>query len=269
MGRFRFFIGMLALGMASSLACPGSTGQAGSKLPAQGHASSTKSVPAPAPLPVPFQPGERLTYRITWGPAEAASAELEILPQQFVAGHNAWHFQAKANTIKTTRFIYPLDDQFDSYSDESALDSLQYEMYIREPGKNRDRIIRMNREGKPAPPAPSVRVPAGTRDPLGLVYALRAFDWSKSKETKFPVYDGGKLYEVRARQLSTGGKVSVPKGTYTASRIELRVFERNKEVTTARFWVWLASDAARTPVLIEAELPFGSIRVELVSSRTE
>lgn len=264
--------GVLTLALTAAVAETG--GAARDIAPIQrspARVTDPRKVDAPAAvlLAVPFKPGERLTYRVNWGPAEAANAQLEILPHQFMANRNAWHFQARANTIKATRFLYPLDDQFDSYSDEPALASLQYEMYIREPGKNRDRVIRMNREGEPAPAEPSVRVPVGTRDPLGLVYALRAVDWSKTKETKFPLYDGSKFYEIRARELSRSSKVSVPKGTYTASRIELRVFERDKELTTARFWVNLANDAARTPVLIEAELPFGSIRVELVSSRTE
>ena len=271
MRRFRFFTSTLALASAASFAGAGGAAQTGSKLPPPGRAGRVKNAPAPAAaaLPVPFAAGERLVYRVLWGPAEAATAQLEVLPHQLFPGDHAWHFQARASTIKTTRLLYQLDDQFDSYSETVGLESLQYEMYLREPAKHRDRIIRMNREGHPAPAEPSVRVPAGTRDPLGLIYALRAFDWAKSKEVKFPLYDGNKLYEIRATQLAPGVKVAVPKGSFTASRIELRVFERDRELPDARFWILLAGDAAHTPVLIEAELPFGRLRVELVSTRTE
>jgi len=92
-------------------------------------------------------------------------------------------------------------------------------------------------------------------------------DWARAPQIRTPVYDGKKLYEARARLEMSSGSVTVPAGTYTAARIEVRIFEQEKEVQQTRFWVWLANDNARTPVLIEAELPFGSLRVELRAAR--
>ena len=233
-------------------------------------APAKKAAPAPAtptPLAVPFRTGEQLNYRVSWGPADAATAQLTTVGQEQTLGHETWHFRAKASTIKAVRFLYPLDDQFDSYSDVYALASVRYDMRIREKSKTQDRVIRMNRLGEPPPPGgPSVRVPQGTRDPVGLLYALRVWDWEKAKETVFPLYDGSKLYEVRAKEVHTNGSVTVPAGPQRASRIELRIFERGKEVTNAHFWVWLSMDRKRTPVLIEAELPLGKLMVELVSN---
>lgn len=235
--------------------------------PAQDGRSRPPKKAPPAPMPVPFAPGEQLSYRISWGPAEAATAQLAILPPAVIQGVSMWRFQAKASTIKATRFLYALDDRFDSYSDVYTLSSAQYEMTIREPDKHQDRVIRMNHEGQPAPAGgDSVRVPVDTRDPVGLVYVLRVWDWSKSKEAAFPVYDGRKLYEVRAAA-GPAGPVSVPAGNFTARPIALKTFEQKKELTNIRFRIWLASDAARTPVLMEAELPFGKLRVELVDTR--
>jgi len=224
-------------------------------------------VAAPVPLPVPFPLDEHLEYLVFWGPADAAALKFAIQPQQNLEGREAWHFQAKASTIKAARFLYSLDDQFDSYSDRFTLSSLQYEMKIREKSKKQDRVIRMSHEAQPAPPAgASVRVPVGTRDPLGLFYTLRGWDWAKTKEAVFPLYDGNKLYEVRAREVAAKAAVSVTAGSYTASRIQLRIFERGKELTGARFWISLADGGARLPVLIEAEVPFGKLRVELKST---
>jgi hypothetical protein len=125
----------------------------------------------------------------------------------------------------------------------------------------------MSHEGKPLPKdGTAVRVPPGTCDPLGLIFALRVWDWGRKKEAAFQVYDGRKLYEVRTREIVPRGEVRVPAGNFAASRIELRAFEKDKELTTARFWIWLAADARRTPVLMEAELPFGKLRVELTGT---
>jgi hypothetical protein len=46
----------------------------------------------------------------------------------------------------------------------------------------------------------------------------------------------------------------------------LRVYEHGQELADTHFAVWLAQDAAHTPVLVEAEAPppFGSARIELI-----
>jgi hypothetical protein len=113
---------------------------------------------------------------------------------------------------------------------------------------------------------PAARVVPGTRDPLGFLYALRANDWKKTPEVKVPVFEGRHLYDVQARVAESGG-VKVPAGQFNASKIRVQVFERGKELTDTSFSLWLADDAGRTPVLIEAALPIGSARVELTGRR--
>ena len=57
--------------------------------------------------------------------------------------------------------------------------------------------------------------------------------------------------------------VSVPAGKFTASKREIRVFDNGAEMKDAHFLLYLANDAARTPVLMEAVLPVATARVEL------
>jgi hypothetical protein len=60
--------------------------------------------------------------------------------------------------------------------------------------------------------------------------------------------------------------VKVAAGNFSAARIAVHVFQYEKELSTIRFEIWIASDPARTPVVIEANLPFGNIRAELLSA---
>lgn len=234
-------------------------------------AAKKNSAPDPAPpaLSVPFRAGEMLEYRGGWQFYNGgATLKLTALEQRAFAGCAAWHFQAQATTLNPLRYIFVLDDQFDSYSEASAISSLQYEQYIREQNKHEDRIFRMSHEGEPAPTdVATVRVPAGTRDPLGALYFLRIVDWARTPTVNIPVFDGKKVYELRARRSVSAEEAEVPAGLFTASRIDLRVFERGRELLQIRISVWIANDAARTPVRIEAELPFGAVRAEL--SRVE
>ncbi len=219
---------------------------------------------------VPFQAGERLEYRVLWSSfsVNAATVRLAVTERRPFYGREAWHFQALAHTVDTMRLLFALDDQFDSYSNPAELTSLQYEMHVQEQEKKEDAVYRMTTDADPAPGTGSaVRVLPGTRDPLGLLYYLRAVDWQRTTEVQSPVFDGRKLYEVKARLGLERGPVSVAGGKYDASRIDLRVYERGNELGQTRFSVWLAHDPNRTPVLLEAEIPFGAARVELIRAK--
>lgn len=220
---------------------------------------------AGAEAAVPFRVGEKLDYRVGWQTfLTAATAQVRVQARRPFYGRAAWHFQATARTVEPVRYLYTLDDQFDSYTDTVSLGSMQYETYLREMSGREDTRIRMSADGEAEQGnGPTVRVPPGTRDPLGAFFSVRAVDWEQATESKMHVYDGKKLYELRARKVSAAETVTVPAGEFSATRIEMRVYERNRELTSTRFHVWLAQNPARTPVLIEAELPFGTFRVEL------
>jgi hypothetical protein len=222
--------------------------------------------PAKAPdAIVPFRAGEHLQYRVLWSKyaVNAATIEFSVMEHKEFFGHQAWHFRALAHTIETTRILYSLDDQFDSYTDATQLTSLQYEAYLREAGKQQNNSWRLITDGSAAPKGvTAARVSPGTRDPIGLLYVLRANDWKGTPELRMPVFDGNHLYDVISR-VNSIGQVTVAAGQFTASRIDLRIIEHGKELNDTRFTVWLAQDTARTPVLIEAQVPIGTARVEL------
>jgi hypothetical protein len=106
----------------------------------------------------------------------------------------------------------------------------------------------------------------GTRDPLGMLQYLRGVDWSKTPEVRSPVYDGRALHDVRATLAGKNQQVKVPAGTFTTSKIEIRVFENGSEVKDSHFFLYLTNDAARMPVLMEAVLPVATARVELTKA---
>lgn len=233
-------------------------------------ASKPPVAAAPVVIPVPFQTGETLEYRVLFSKyaVNAAKIEISAVEQRSFFGHLAWHFRAAAHTMDTTRMLFAIDDQFDSYTSAANLFSLQYEMYLHEQGKEQTSLYRMTTNSDPAPEdVTALRVVPGTRDAIGFLYALRAVDWMRSPELKAPVFDGRRLYDAVARMDTPQGNVSVPAGNFQASRVAIRLFDHGKELTDTRLWVWLAKDAARTPALVEADIPFGTARIELTHSR--
>lgn len=219
---------------------------------------------------LPLRAGEVLEFTADVAKLNnVANLRLQVAERGSFLGKSSWHLRAFAHTENPLRMVFVLDDEFDSYSDAGTMASLQYEMHLDERGQKVESIQRMTATGKdPAPAdATEARVLPGTRDPLGMMQYLRNVDWTKTPEVRSPVYDGRKLYDVRAKVAGTNEAISVPAGSFKATKVELRVFDGGVEMKDARFALYLANSAARTPVLLEAVLPFATARVELKSSK--
>ncbi|HVA93338.1 MAG TPA: DUF3108 domain-containing protein [Candidatus Dormibacteraeota bacterium] len=221
---------------------------------------------APAALPVPFRSGENLEYRVLFSKyaVNAAKIETSVVEQRNFFGRLAWHFRAIVHTMDTTRSLFAIDDEFDSYTSAANLFSLQYEMYLNEQGKQQTSLYRMTADDDPAPAkVTALRVAPDTRDAVGFLYNLRANDWRRTPELRTPVFDGRRLYQAVARVDNPQGTITVPAGSFSAFRVAIRLFDHGKELTDTRLAVWIARNAAHTPVLFEAEIPFGTVRIEL------
>lgn len=229
-----------------------------------------KITPPPVDTGLPLKTGEVLEYTANVSKlSNVANLKLQVVGRGNFLGKSTWHLKAFAHTENPLRMVFELDDQFDSYSDAGTMASLQYEMHLSERGQKVESVQRMTVTGRePAPPdATEARVLPGTRDPLGMMQYLRNVDWTKTSELHSPVYDGHKLYDARAKLAVGSASVTVPAGSYKASEIEIRVFDNGVEMKDAYFTLYLANNAARTPVLLEAILPFATARVELLKAK--
>jgi hypothetical protein len=257
---------------------------------ARADSAAAANVASPPTLTKTALPGERSASTVPSSPlhsgevlefaadvaklSNVANLRLQIVERRDFFGRNAWHLQAFARTENPLRMMFELDDQFDSYSDTATLVSLQYEMHLNERGQKQESIQRMQttQAEQVAPGATETRVVPGTRDPLGLMQYLRTVDWTKINEVHSPVYDGHKLYNVTARLIGGPQNVVVPAGTFDASKLEIRVFDpeaqsKDTELKDAHFALYLANNATRAPVLLEAVMPFATARVSLVKAK--
>lgn len=230
-------------------------------------AAAAKAVPAGDPG-LPLKGGEVLDFTADVAKvSNVATLELQTVEKRNFYGKNAWHLQAVAHTQNPLRMVFELDDQFDSYSDATTMTSMQYEMHLSERGQKVTSVQHLTSTGHDAaaPNAVQTHVLPGTRDPLGMMQYLRHVDWTKMKQVEGPVYDGHKLYDVIASLAGSGQSVTVPAGNYSADKVEIRVFDNGQEMKDAHFFVYFAKNEARTPVMLEAEMPFASARVALKS----
>ncbi len=252
--------------VASDVSLPGAARTEQQGRPYKGNAP--KAEPASAKAKVPFRVGEILNYRVDWAAfTAAASLRLGVPEQRDLFGRDTWHFRATLHTLSPVRTLFTIDDQFDSYTDTANLESRQYEMYLNEMGKRQDQVLRFVPMGETARgPGPDVIVLAGTRDPVGVLYALRSVDWQRTQEFRAPVYDGHHMYELSAKRDAANDAVTVAAGDFSASRVAVHLAQNGKQISYIDFEIWLANDEAHTPVQFQAQLPFGNVRAELASA---
>ena len=216
--------------------------------------------------PTRFRAGEVLSYSVAWsGFKSAATAELSIPETRQLGDWRVWHFRARLDTISPVRTLFAIDDQFDSYADTATFVCRQFEMYLDELGRKEAEILHPVPFGAPIQGSgPFVSVLPETRDALSALYNLRSVDWQNTAETRMPVYDGHDLYDMVVRREAANEKVPVAAGEFTTTHLSIRLNDRQQEVPQTDFELWIASDRSRLPVLMTANLPFGSLRAELM-----
>jgi hypothetical protein len=236
---------------------------------AQQHKAKSKSAKPVAPtkeMPVPFGVGETLNYRVSWaGFTSAATLQLSIPERRNLYGWATWHFRAAAHTLNPVRRLFAVDDQFDSYTDAFTFESRQLELHLNELGKSSDEALHLTIAGQVGrTPGPSTIVAAGTRDGLGAIYYLRSVDWKKTPEIHCPLYDGQNLYDADAKLVSAAEPLTTGLGKFSTSHVTVKLFQNQKEMTTIHLQFWLDNAGSHAPLVIEADLPFGSLRAELL-----
>ena len=236
--------------------------------PQQKTTRTTGKPTAPTALVAPFHNAERLAYSGLWlSLKDVIAAQLTANDDRPFSGHPEWHFQAQLQTKNPLRYVLQVDDHFDSYSAHTDFAGEQFEMRLNEGAKTENHILRMAPVQAPLPAgALQVQVLRGTRDALGFLYFLRTVNWQLTKEVRSPVFDGRKVYDVHAAVVTPRSEQAVAAGKFTATGLSIRPYINGKELADTKITLWIAQDAAHTPVLIEVELPFGSGRVELTQA---
>jgi hypothetical protein len=221
----------------------------------------------------PFSPGERLTFRVTWGFIPAGEGILEILPMERINGIQSYHFVMTARTYPLIDLLYKVRDRIDSYTDAAMTHSLLYKK--RKEGKSKRNVVvyfnwgkqeaQYSNFGKKSNPIP---LQSGSFDPLSIFYALRLRTLRENMEIQAHVTDGKRCVMGRAKIIRRE-TVKVASGTYDTflTEPELRhirgVFKKSKN---AKLQIWVSADHRRIPVRIRSKVSIGSFVAELIAA---
>ncbi len=222
---------------------------------------------------LPFQVGEELYYKISWGFIPAGTGTIKILG--LVADKSAYHIVTTARSNNFIDSFYKVRNRIETFLDVSNDRSLGYKKIQHEGRHNRNIDLVFDHENsevtliKNGKFKRTLKVPVMTHDPLSAIYYLRTINnWEE--EPVLNVTDGKKNYQVRIR---IHGKESIetPLGYFDTIKVEPIIddmeiiFDKKKD---GKLYIWLTDDEKKIPVKMKSELAFGSIQVVLSKAIT-
>jgi hypothetical protein len=220
----------------------------------------------------PFDPGERLTFKVYWTFIPAGEVTFEILPPETINGILCLRFVMTARTYEAVDLIYKVRDRIDSYTDQRVTRSILFKK--QQEGKSKRRIIvdfdwekqqvQYSNFGEKRDPIPLL---PGAFDPVSVFYAFRLHALAEGRELEVPVTDGKKCVVGKARVIKRE-KIMVSSVPYDTFLVEPEmkqiggIFEKSEK---ANLQVWVTSDKDHIPVKIKSRVIVGSFVAELTS----
>jgi hypothetical protein len=233
--------------------------------------AAASSLADDAGTPMPFQPGEKMVFKVRWTIIPAGEAVLEVLPHGNIGGSPVRRFRLTAYTYPAIDIFYKVRDYMDSYVEMDMSRSIFYtrktlgkkhreEKVVFDPGSATARYSNFEKERAP------IDIKPGTFDPFAVFYAFRLGELQEGATLSHPVADGkrsiiGRANVVGREIIETAfGKLDVFLLDLTMDDIS-GTFEKPEG---AAMQIWVTADAYRMPVRIRSKVPVGSFVAELV-----
>lgn len=226
--------------------------------------------PEPVLAALPFKPGERLVYEISWSNIiEAGTAVMEVKEEKRPDGRTAYHLISRASSKGLVSRFYKIRDTIESVIDPIRLSSLSFHLHQRH-GKRKKRkdmtfdhaagTVRVQSNGKENVYA----VPDGVQDALSSLYYVRARkEFIAGKPIIVNVHEDGKTWAVEVHTL---GREKLKTAIGEVNAIKIKTYPRYEGVflNKGEIYIWLTDDDRKIPVLMKSTISIGSIVSTLV-----
>jgi hypothetical protein len=244
----------------------GASPDAGQRSPVgAGRAQRPDARPAPREAAVPFRVGETLSYDVSWSSfVVAGTATVRVTEKRPSYGSTAYYIVVEGRPVPLVARLYNLFYKMDTLLDSVTLLSQRGSLYSEEGGSHALGVTRFDRGLRRAfferqaetLETSDLQIPPGTQDGLAVLYALRGRTFKSGERFSVPIADGGSLYSV---QVAVGAlePVGVPAGRFSAWNLKVGITDAQGQPVWRNNEVWIANDARRLPVKLQAELPVG------------
>jgi hypothetical protein len=224
---------------------------------------------------VPFDVGESLTYDVSWSSyVTAGTAVTTVKEKTSSAGGPVYHIVADGRTTGLAQALYTLHYTMETWLDRVTLLPRRASTSSDEGRRHRVRTATFDRGAKRAhyeiqtttTVKEDVAIAPDEQDALSAIYVLRTIALQPGAAVTMPVTDAGTTYRAR---FEAGGveRVRAPIGEISARKITASIADANGRPVGHNVAIWIADNAQRWPVKLEAELVVGSFTLALREAR--
>jgi Protein of unknown function (DUF3108) len=215
-----------------------------------------------------FKPGEKLEYVLHYGFMNAGVATVQLKENPVdMLGRKVLYASAEGHSTGAFKAFYKVNDLYESRFDAKGVFPWVFTRRVDEGGYtiNQDYTFLQHRNKVSTQDKKTFDVPANAQDMISAFYYARTWDLTNvqpGQEFSMDVFIDNEIWPLRMRYI---GKetVSIRNGKYRCLKFQPmvqkgRIFKSNEDLN-----VWVTDDANRIPVLVQAKILVGSIKMEL------
>lgn len=215
-----------------------------------------------------FKAGERLEYVVHYGFLNAGLAVLELKQTDVeFQGRRMLHAVGTGKSMGAFNTFYNVDDLYESYFDSVGVFPWAFKRHVDEGGYtfSQDYVFLQHRAEVTTQEKKTFKIPAHTQDMISAFYFARTLDFGSAAKGDVFTIDCFVDNEQWPLQMKVMGRetIKLRNGKYRCIKFqpivqEGRVFKTNDDLN-----VWVTDDANHIPVLAQAKVLVGSIKMEL------
>jgi len=220
---------------------------------------------------VPFRPGETLTYDVSWSTyLVAGTAVTTVKEKKASLDSTAYYVVAEARPVPLVARLYSIDYKLDSLIDAYTLLPQRGTVYTEEGTRHHLRITRFDRGARRAffesQSATTVKsdfpIASSTQDALSALYVLRVLPLKAGLHVTMPVTNDGVNYKMTI-DVAAKERIKTALGDIWSWKVLPTVVDDKGQSVGKNLAVWIADDATRYPVKIQADLAVGTFVLQL------
>ncbi len=239
-------------------------------------APAAPAAPAGAAKPrgevrVPFRPGERLTFDVSYSNyVSAGTVTMHVQAKRPSFNSVAYYVVAEARPTPLMSKLYTLYYKADVLMDVYTLLPQRGGVYSEEGQRHQMKVTTYNDTTRKATfenvTAKSGKrefaIPALTQDALSAVYVMRALPLKVGVKETIPVATGGRSYRAQVSVVGTEA-VKTPAGPYQAFRLRTMLYGDDGQPNGRPIHLWISDTPSRVPVQVQSELAVGAFHLTL------
>jgi hypothetical protein len=215
-----------------------------------------------------FKPGEKLEYILHYGIMNAGTATLELKEGEAdMLGRKTLHAVGEGHSAGAFKAFYKVNDLYESRFDKAGVFPWFFSRRVDEGGYkiDQDYLFMQHRHQVDTQDKKSFDVPAYAQDMISAFYYARTWDLSnlvEGQEFSIDLFMDNENWPLKMKYV---GKetIKIRNGKYRCLKFQPmvqkgRIFKSDDDLN-----VWISDDGNHVPILVQAKILVGSIKMEL------